>query len=88
MAGIFNISLPGVSNKEDLQIALDLDGVQVSSTSACHSGVIIDSPVLKAMGLPEARRNSSIRIGMSRLLTVEATSTAAKRLCDVLGRLV
>lgn len=87
MTGIFNLSVEGVRNKEDLQIAMDLEGVQLSSTSACHSGVLVDSPVLKAMGLPEASRASAIRIGLSRMNTVAEVQEAARTLVEVAGRI-
>jgi cysteine desulfurase len=87
MAGIFNISLPGTTSKEDLQIALDLEGVQVSSTSACHSGIVTDSHVLKAMGLAENRRACAIRIGLNRMLKANEVVIAARKLASVLERI-
>lgn len=53
-----NIALPGLS-AENMVIALDLDGVMVSSGSSCSSGKISPSHVLMAMGLSEI---SSIRV--------------------------
>jgi len=53
-----NIALPGLS-AENMVIALDLDGVMVSSGSSCSSGKISPSHVLTAMGLSEI---SSIRV--------------------------
>ncbi|MGI8908029.1 MAG: cysteine desulfurase family protein [Candidatus Sumerlaeaceae bacterium] len=88
MPGIFNISIADVKNKEDLQIAMDLEGVQLSSTSACHSGVVVDSPVLKAMGLSEERRAGAIRIGFSRMLNIANVRRAAQTLAMVTKRMV
>lgn len=86
MAGIVNIAFPGVENKEDLLIALDLDGVMVSSTSACHSGVVSDSLVLQAMGLSPDRRAGSIRIGLSRFLSEDDVREGARRICRAAKR--
>ena len=85
--GIFNLSFEGVTNKEDLLIALDLEKVFVSSTSACHSGVIKDSHVLQAMGIAEERRTGSIRIGMSRYLSESDVESAARTISKVVAHI-
>lgn len=87
LPGFFNLSFPGCANKEDLQIALDLEGICASSTSACHSGVVADSHVLKAMGLEENRRNGSIRILFNRFQDIETARKAGKIISDVVRRI-
>ncbi|MCX7019588.1 MAG: cysteine desulfurase family protein [bacterium] len=67
--GIFNLSFPGLRNKEDLVIACDLGGVMLSSTSACHSGIVTDSHVLRAMGLPDERRTGAVRLCFNKFQT-------------------
>ena len=49
---------------QSLIVALDLDGVAVSAGSACSSGALEPSHVLRAMGLPESRVRSSLRISL------------------------
>jgi cysteine desulfurase len=58
-----NISFEGIE-AESLLIALDLEGVAVSTGSACSSGSLEPSHVLKAMGLPQGRGTSSIRFSL------------------------
>lgn len=55
-----------VRNKksDDLVIGLDRKGIAVSAASACSSGSINPSYVISAMGLPEWRASSTIRISM------------------------
>jgi cysteine desulfurase len=56
-----NIALPGLAS-ENIVIALDLDGVMVSSGSSCSSGKIAPSHVLSAMGTPADLAGASIRV--------------------------
>jgi cysteine desulfurase len=55
-----NISFDGLE-AESLLIALDLEGVAVSTGSACSSGSLEPSHVLKAMGGSNARTRNSLR---------------------------
>jgi len=58
-----NISFEAIE-AESLLIALDLEGVAVSTGSACSSGTLEPSHVLRAMGLPTHRTQNSIRISL------------------------
>ena len=58
-----NISFDGVE-AEALLIALDLEGFAVSTGSACSSGTLEPSHVLRAMGLPSHRAQNSIRFSL------------------------
>ncbi len=56
-----NFAIPGVAS-ETAVIALDLDGVAVSSGAACSSGKVKPSHVLAAMRVPENLARCGIRI--------------------------
>lgn len=62
---ILNISFPGISS-ETMLMNLDLAGVAASSGSACTSGSLQRSHVLKAMRLPEEVAASAVRFSFGR----------------------
>ena len=55
------VAIPG-AKAETLVIAFDLDGVAVSSGSACSSGKVAPSHVLAAMGVEPALARGAIRV--------------------------
>jgi cysteine desulfurase len=65
---ILNVSFPEVPS-EVLLHALEEDGVYVSAGSACHSKGKPANHVHDAVRMPEARRRSAIRFGLSRHTT-------------------
>jgi cysteine desulfurase len=56
-------AIPGLPAAQAL-IAFDLDGVAVSSGSACSSGKVKSSHVLEAMGMPGWVRDGAIRVSI------------------------
>ena len=62
---ISNVSAPG-ADAEMLLMALDLEGIAVSSGSACSSGAVEPSHVLTAMGLPADVAGPSVRFSLGR----------------------
>jgi cysteine desulfurase len=56
-----HLSFPGVDGHH-LVVALDLEGVSVSSGPACSSGASMPSHVLTAMGVPAESATASIRV--------------------------
>jgi cysteine desulfurase len=65
-----NISFDHVE-AESLLIALDLEGVAVSTGSACSSGTLEPSHVLRAMGFPAHRTQNSLRFSLGLFSTGE-----------------
>ena len=78
-----NISFDRVE-AESLLIALDLEGVAVSTGSACSSGTLEPSHVLRAMGLPTHRTQNSLRFSLGMLSTGEEV----EQVIEILPRLV
>ena len=58
-----NISFDRIE-AESLLIGLDLQGVAVSTGSACSSGTLEPSHVLRAMGLPTHRTQNALRFSL------------------------
>jgi cysteine desulfurase len=78
-----NISFDRVE-AESLLIALDLEGVAVSTGSACSSGSLEPSHVLRAMGLPPHRTQNSLRFSLG----AYSTEQEVDRVVEILPRLV
>jgi cysteine desulfurase len=78
-----NISFDRVE-AESLLIALDLEGIAVSTGSACSSGTLEPSHVLRAMGFPAHRTQNSLRFSLGMFSTAEEVD----RVVEVLPRLV
>ena len=78
-----NISFDRIE-AESLLIALDLEGIAVSTGSACSSGTLEPSHVLKAMGLPVHRTQNSLRFSLG----LYSTAEEVERVIETLPRLV
>ncbi|MEC2310847.1 cysteine desulfurase family protein [Bacillus velezensis] len=84
---ILNLYFPGVP-VEALLVNLDMEGVAVSSGSACTAGSVLPSHVLTAMfGSESGRLTSSIRLSFGLGNTAEQIETAAEKLAAVVKRL-
>ena len=70
LGNTLNISFPGADG-ESLLIGLDLEGICVSSGSACMVGSIQPSHVLRAMGIGEKTARASVRFSLGRETTTE-----------------
>jgi cysteine desulfurase len=81
-----NISFDRVEG-ESMVIALDLEGIAVSTGSACSSGTLEPSHVLRAMGLPSSRVQSAIRFSLGFGTTDEEISRVLEVVPRVVARL-
>jgi cysteine desulfurase len=81
-----NISFDRVE-AESLLIALDLSGVAVSTGSACSSGTLEPSHVLKAMGLPAHRTQNSIRFSLGHANTADDVDRVISALPSIVNKL-
>ncbi|HEX6139298.1 MAG TPA: cysteine desulfurase family protein [Candidatus Limnocylindria bacterium] len=71
----------------DLVAALDLEGIEASTGSACTTGSAEPSHVLLAMGLDPARAHGSLRLTAGRGTTEADVATTLDAVRRVLGRL-
>ncbi|MCD6410549.1 cysteine desulfurase [bacterium] len=81
-----NISISGVEG-ESLMIALDQQGIAVSTGSACSSRELKPSHVLLAIGLSPKEAHGSLRITLGRFTTEEEVDYFLKVLPNVVKRL-
>lgn len=81
-----NVSFEAVEG-ESVVIGLDLEGVAVSTGSACASGKVKLSHVLVAMGLDEARVRGSVRFSLGRGTTESDIDHVLEVLPPVIERL-
>jgi cysteine desulfurase len=81
-----NISFDGIE-AESLLIALDLEGFAVSTGSACSSGTLEPSHVLRAMNLPSHRTQNSIRFSLGAGNTDAQVDALLAKLPIVVGKL-
>ncbi len=81
-----NISFAGIG-AESLLIALDLEGIAVSTGSACSSGTLEPSHVLKAMGFPLHRTQNAIRFSLGAANTADEIDHVLAILPAIVDRL-
>ncbi|MNI00441.1 Cysteine desulfurase [compost metagenome] len=86
VAHILNISFPGVLT-ESLLMNLDMDGVAAASGSACSSGSLEVSHVLKAMQLPDIVTSSAVRFSFGMGNSKQQIELAAQKTATIVKRL-
>lgn len=69
---------------QTLMIRLDIEGISVSTGTACSSGTVSPSPTLSAMGVPMERIGNMIRMSFGRSNSMDE----ADRVFEALNRLV
>ncbi|MDT8426986.1 MAG: aminotransferase class V-fold PLP-dependent enzyme [Methyloprofundus sp.] len=85
LPNIINLSFEDVSS-DSLIIALR-DKVAISSSSACNSGAIEASYVLRAMGIEGERLYSAVRFSFGRYTTEQEIKQAGEIICTEVRRL-
>ncbi len=77
----------GYIEGESILMFLDEEGICASSGSACTTGSLEPSHVLRAMGVPFQFAHGSIRFSLSRFTTLEEIQTVIKVLPGIIARL-
>ncbi len=77
-----NVSFPD-NDSEQILLHLNKNGIAASNGSACHSGSIESSHVLKAIGLSPKYANSAIRFSLGRYNTKEEIDYVVKTLLNM-----
>jgi cysteine desulfurase len=81
-----NISFEFIEG-ESILLLLDTHGICASSGSACTSGSLEPSHVLRAMGVPFTSAHGSIRFSLSRYNTEEEVDYTIEKLPGIINRL-
>lgn len=85
LSNTLNVSFPGADG-ESLLIGLDLEGICVSSGSACMVGSIQPSHVLLAMGVAPATAMATVRFSLGKATTSEEIATTIQAVGRVVDR--
>lgn len=72
---------------ESILLALDLEGVAVSTGSACSTDSLEPSHVIKALGVPDEHAHGSIRFSLGRQNTEEEVDVVLEKLPSIVERL-
>ncbi len=81
-----NVSFPGAEG-EAILLSLDLEGIEVSTGSACASGSLEPSHVLVATGIGPELAHGSIRFSLGKYTTEEEIEYVLDRLPPIIARL-
>ncbi|MBI5395279.1 MAG: cysteine desulfurase [Verrucomicrobia bacterium] len=86
VANTLSVSFRGCTS-DTLLMSLDLDGLAVSSGSACAVGSLKPSPVLLAMGLGSELANAAVRFSLGLSTTEEDVDTVLEVMPPIINRL-
>jgi len=85
LPAVLNLSFPGFESTA-LLMSLDLQGIAVSNGSACSSGSVEISHVLRAMKLPKERAMSALRFSFGKYTTAAEVETTLQVLIKILQK--
>jgi cysteine desulfurase len=77
LPGSLNLAVPGIPARTLIEAC---PSIAISTGSACTSASVEPSYVLRALGLPDALANASIRVGLGRFTTAAEVEFAADAL--------
>ncbi|WP_449061223.1 aminotransferase class V-fold PLP-dependent enzyme [Planomonospora algeriensis] len=77
LPGTLNVSIDGIGGISGRALLAVVPEIAASTGSACHEGTDVVSPVLTAMGLPEPRARSVLRLSLGRWSTEAEVRRAA-----------
>ncbi|MEC4892515.1 MAG: cysteine desulfurase family protein [Oscillatoria sp. PMC 1051.18] len=83
----FTVSVPGITGKT-LVRQMNLAGIGISAGSACHSGKLSPSPILKAMDYSDTNALAGIRLTLGRETSEADIEWTAMVLKQILERLL
>lgn len=86
LANTLNVSFPGLEG-ESLIINFDIEGICVSSGSACMVGSIMPSHVLLAMGVSHENAQATVRFSVGKGTTEEEIENVVARMPKIVDRL-
>jgi cysteine desulfurase len=81
-----NVSFPGAEG-EAILLSMDIEGIQVSTGSACASGSLEPSHVLMATGVGPELAHGSIRFSLGKYTTGEEVDYILEKLPPIIARL-
>ena len=86
LPGTLNVSFPSAEG-ESILLYLDMEGIEVSTGSACASGSLEPSYVLLAAGLDVELAHGSIRFSFGRYNTEEDVEYTLSKLPGIIERI-
>ena len=85
LPGLISVTIPSVTN-DILLVNFDMKGMAVSSGSACSSGTVKPSDVLKAMHISNQNNISSLRISFGKGNTIEEVDILINAFDEILKK--
>jgi cysteine desulfurase len=85
IGNVSNFAVPGLKNSVAM-MGLDLKGISISSGSACSSGKVGPSHVLKAMGVPAELSDCAMRLSVGWNTSEADIAAFLEGFSEVLGR--